>query len=43
VAHDPKRLPLSGDVRYTENDQVIGVQDGFWKIVGGGGRPGSRI
>ena len=22
VAHDPKRLPLSADVKYTENDQV---------------------
>jgi len=23
VAHDPKRLPLSADVRYTENDQSM--------------------
>jgi hypothetical protein len=30
VAHDPKRLPLSADVRYTENDQVMAVGDGFW-------------
>lgn len=30
VAHDPKRLPLSADVRYTENDQVLDIGDGFW-------------
>jgi hypothetical protein len=30
VAHDPKRLPLSADVKYTENDQVLDVGDGFW-------------
>ena len=29
VAHDPKRLPLSEDVVYTENDQVLKVGDGF--------------
>src|SRR5262249_50758820 len=34
VAHDPKRLPLSDDVRYTENDQVMDVGDGFWKTAG---------
>ena len=28
VAHDPKRLPLSADVKYTENDQVLDVGDG---------------
>lgn len=33
VAHDPKGLPLSADVRYTENDQVMGVGDGFWKTA----------
>lgn len=33
VAHDPKRLPLSADVRYTENDQVMEIGDGFWKTV----------
>ncbi len=31
AAHDPKRLPLSAEVRYTENDQVMEVGDGFWK------------
>jgi len=37
VAHDPKRLPLSKDVMYTENDQVIEIGDGFWKTVEGRG------
>jgi hypothetical protein len=37
VAHDPKRLPVSVDVRYTENDQVIELGDGFWKTVEGAG------
>jgi hypothetical protein len=35
VAHDPKRLPLSADVKYTENDQEIEVGDGFWKTAEG--------
>ncbi len=30
VAHDPKTLPLAKDVKYTENDQVMDVGDGFW-------------
>jgi hypothetical protein len=33
VAHDPKRLPLSADAKYTENDQLIDIGDGFWKTV----------
>ena len=37
VAHDPKRLPLSADVKYTENEQVMDVGDGFWKTVTGRG------
>jgi hypothetical protein len=37
VAHDPQRLPLSADVMYTENDQIIKVGDGFWKTVEGTG------
>src|SRR5450631_3288493 len=36
-AHDPKRLPLSQDVKYTENDQLMEVGDGFWKTVEGTG------
>ena len=35
VAHDPKRVPLSDDVMYTENDQVLKVGDGFWKTAAG--------
>jgi len=37
VAHDPSRLPLSEDVMYTENAQVIKVGDGFWKTATGVG------
>jgi hypothetical protein len=37
VARDPKRLPLSADAIYTENDQKIDIGDGFWKTVGGRG------
>src|SRR6476661_8108641 len=37
LAHDPKRLPLSADVKYTEQDQVMDVGDGFWKTVTGRG------
>src|SRR5580704_7885951 len=33
AAHDPKRLTLSGDVRYSENDQMMELGDGFWKTV----------
>ena len=35
VKHDPKSLPLSEDVMYTENAQVIKVGDGFWKTAAG--------
>jgi hypothetical protein len=35
VAHDPKRLPLSANVMYTENDQQMDVGDGFWKTAEG--------
>jgi hypothetical protein len=37
VAHDPKRVPLSEDVKYTENSQVLKVGDGFWKTAEGRG------
>lgn len=33
VAHDPKRLPLAADVKYTEQEQVMDVGDGFWGTV----------
>jgi hypothetical protein len=35
VKHDPKVLPLSEDVVYTENAQVLKVGDGFWKTAEG--------
>ncbi len=38
VAHDPKRLPLSADVKYSENAQLLPVGDGFWKTVEGRGK-----
>src|ERR1700730_12597588 len=38
VAHDPKSLPLSKDVKYTENNQVIDLGDGFWKTAEGRGK-----
>jgi hypothetical protein len=37
VAHSPGRLPLSRDVVYTENDQIVEVGDGFWKTAEGRG------
>jgi hypothetical protein len=33
VAHDPKRIPFSADVKYTENYQVLQLGDGFWKTT----------
>src|SRR5215470_12987459 len=30
VAHDPKKMPLAADVRYTEQDQAMQIGDGFW-------------
>jgi hypothetical protein len=35
VKHDPRGLPLSEDVVYTENSQVLKVGDGFWKTAEG--------
>jgi hypothetical protein len=35
VKHDPKGLPLSEDVIYTENSQALKVGDGFWKTAEG--------
>ena len=35
LAHDPSRLPLSADVRYTENEQPLAVGDGFWRTAVG--------
>jgi hypothetical protein len=33
VAHDPKKMPFSADVKYTENYQVLQLGDGFWKTA----------
>ncbi len=30
VAHDPKKMPFAADVKYTEQDQVMSIGDGFW-------------
>lgn len=30
IAHDAHRLPLARDVRYTENGQVLELNDGLW-------------
>jgi hypothetical protein len=38
VARDPGQLPLSKNVVYTENDQIVDVGDGFWKTAGGRGK-----
>ena len=35
VAHDPSKLPLSKDVQYSENYQMLEVGDGFWKTASG--------
>jgi hypothetical protein len=37
LAHDPKRLPLSAEVRYTENEQRVAVGEGFWQTATGRG------
>jgi hypothetical protein len=38
VAHDARRLPLSPDVRYTENGNELALNDGFWNTASGRGR-----
>ncbi|HEX4098008.1 MAG TPA: hypothetical protein VHX64_14890 [Caulobacteraceae bacterium] len=37
VAHDAHRLPLSADIRYTENGQLLALTDGFWGTATGRG------
>jgi len=37
VAKDPKKAPLAGNVRYTENGQRLLPGDGFWNSVAGKG------
>lgn len=38
IAHNPKLVPLSADVKYTENDQRLEVGDGLWKTAHGRGK-----
>ena len=35
VAHDPSRLPLARDVRFTENGQELELGDGLWGTASG--------
>ena len=37
IAHDPAQLPLSVDVKFTENEQRLNVGDGFWQTATGRG------
>ena len=37
AAHDASRLPLRDDVRYTENGQVLRLNDGLWETADGVG------
>lgn len=34
LAHDPVRLPLGENLKFTENGQVVDVTDGFWQTAG---------
>jgi len=38
VAHNPKLVALSEDVKYTENDQKLNIGDGIWKTAEGRGK-----
>jgi hypothetical protein len=33
VAHDPLRLPLAKNARYTENGQELNMNDGMWRVA----------
>jgi hypothetical protein len=33
VAHDPSRLPLAKNARYTENGQELKMNDGMWRVA----------
>src|SRR5688572_6328062 len=37
IAHDPKRLPLARDVKFTENGVRLEVGDAHWKTITGKG------
>jgi hypothetical protein len=38
LAHDPSRLPLAPDVKFTENGQRLAAGDGSWRTMVGQGR-----
>jgi hypothetical protein len=38
IAHDPKLLPLSANVKFTENGQRLVLPDAHWKIMTGKGK-----
>ncbi|HTC51424.1 MAG TPA: nuclear transport factor 2 family protein [Steroidobacteraceae bacterium] len=33
LAHDPSRVPLAADVRYTEDGQQLAIGDGLWRTM----------
>lgn len=37
LAHDPGRLPVTKDVRFTENGQQLELGDGLWRTITGKG------
>ncbi len=37
LAHDPARLPITQDVRFTENGQQLELGDGLWRTMTGKG------
>ncbi len=38
AAHDPAKLPTTPNVKYAENDQILALGTGEWKIAGAAGR-----
>jgi hypothetical protein len=38
IARDPKRLPLTANVKYTENGQRLELGDGSWNVATGKGK-----
>jgi hypothetical protein len=37
IAHDPRRIPVTPDFRYTENGQHLDIGDGLWRTLTGKG------
>ncbi len=38
ITHDPRRIPVTPDFRYTENGQHLDVGDGLWRTLDARGR-----